>query len=139
MLYISPLAVHNPVAAIFPLPSHTHRLATDLLLWQPASPSTVEKANAKSMLFSCMDVLQPAATQEDRFQMCKSVLKEGKGEREYILISRTRSDCEICIKATIASSCTLILTVVHPCQGFVLILTCAFVHGCLCRGDVAQW
>ena len=54
------------------------RFASDLLLWQPASPSTVEKANAKSMLFSCMDVLQPAATQEDRFQMCKSVLKEGK-------------------------------------------------------------
>ena len=55
------------------------RFSTDLLLWEPASPSFVEKANAKSMLFSCMDVLQPAATQEDRFQMCKSVLKEGEG------------------------------------------------------------
>ena len=81
------VVVHNPV--IFPLPLHTHRFATDLLLWQPASPSTVEKANAKSMLFSCMDVLQPAATQEDRFQMCKSVLKEGtvcKGTCVYMCV-----------------------------------------------------
>ena len=61
------------------LRTYMYRFSTDLLLWEPASPSFVEKANAKSMLFSCMDVLQPAATQEDRFQMCKSVLKEGKG------------------------------------------------------------
>ena len=54
------------------------RFATDLVLWQPASPAFVEKANAKSMLISCMDVLQPAATKEDRFEMCKSVLKEGQ-------------------------------------------------------------
>ena len=50
------------------------------MLWKPATPSFVEKANAKSMLFSCMDVLQPAATQGDRFEMCKSVLVEGAGE-----------------------------------------------------------
>ena len=37
----------------------------------------MERANAKSMLFSCMDVLQPAATREDKFQMCKSGLLEG--------------------------------------------------------------
>ena len=48
------------------------------MLWKPATPSSVDKANAKSMLFSCMDVLQPAATQEDRFEMCKSVLIEGE-------------------------------------------------------------
>ena len=60
-----------------------HRFATDLLLWQPATPTSVEKANAKSMMYSCMDVLQPAATQEDRFEMCKSVLKEG--ERTFVI------------------------------------------------------
>ena len=54
------------------------RFTTDLVLWEPATPASVEKANAaRSMLYSCMDVLQPAATQEDRFMMCKSVLKEG--------------------------------------------------------------
>ena len=55
----------------------------DLMLWRPASPSSVEKANAKSMLFSCMDMLQPAATQEDRFEMCKSVLREGEEGMQY--------------------------------------------------------
>ena len=71
-------STHGLCIINLPSPPLYSRFASDLLLWQPASPSTVEKANAKSMLFSCMDVLQPAATQEDRFQMCKSVLKEGK-------------------------------------------------------------
>ena len=50
---------------------------TDLFLWEPATPSSVSKANAKSVMYSCMDLLQPAATTEDRFLMCKSVLQEG--------------------------------------------------------------
>ena len=29
------------------------------------------------MVSSCMDVIQPAVTHEERFQMCKSILKEG--------------------------------------------------------------
>ena len=53
------------------------RLGSDLLLWEPATPTAVSKANAKSVMYSCMDLLQPAATTEDRFLMCKSVLKEG--------------------------------------------------------------
>lgn len=59
------------------------RFATDLALWEPASPAAVSKANAKSMLYSCMDLLQPAATSEDRFLMCKSALKEGERARTY--------------------------------------------------------
>ena len=54
-----------------------NRFATDLSLWEPATPSAVERANAKSVMMSYMDVLQPAVTREDRFEMCKSVLKEG--------------------------------------------------------------
>lgn len=54
------------------------RFGTDLVLWEPATPTAVSKANAaKSVMSSCMDLLQPAATSEDRFLMCKSVLKEG--------------------------------------------------------------
>ncbi len=49
----------------------------DLVLWEPATPTAVSKASAKSIMYSCMDLLQPAATSEDRFLMCKSVLKEG--------------------------------------------------------------
>lgn len=59
-----------------------NRFATDLALWEPATPSAVEKANAKSVMISCMDVLQPAATSEDRFEMCKSVLKEEDSDDE---------------------------------------------------------
>ncbi|XP_064403938.1 autophagy-related protein 2 homolog B-like isoform X2 [Halichondria panicea] len=59
-----------------------NRFATDLALWEPASPEAVDRANAHSMLMSCMDVLQPAATSEDRFQMCKSVLKEEDSDDE---------------------------------------------------------
>ena len=46
-------------------------------MWEPATPTTISKANAKSELYSCMDLLQPAATSEERFLMCKSVLHEG--------------------------------------------------------------
>ena len=53
------------------------RLGSDLVLWEPASPAVAERTNARSMLLSCMDVIQPAVTKEERFQMCKSVLKEG--------------------------------------------------------------
>lgn len=48
------------------------------MLWESATPIAVGKANAKSVLYSCMDLLQPAATSEDRFLMCKSVLQEGR-------------------------------------------------------------
>lgn len=58
---------------------HVFRFGNDLVLWEPATPTAVSKANAKSMMYSCMDVLQPAATSEDRFLLCKSVLKEGEG------------------------------------------------------------
>lgn len=47
------------------------------MLWEPATPAAVSKANAKSVMYSCMDLLQPAATSEERFLMCKSVLREG--------------------------------------------------------------
>ena len=53
----------------------------DLALWEPASAAAVNKANAKSVMYSCMDLLQPAVTSEERFLMCKSALKEGKSER----------------------------------------------------------
>ena len=63
---------------LFPLPCC--RIGTDLVLWKPASPQSVEKANtAKSMFFSTMDIIQPAVTKEERYQLCKSVLKEGTG------------------------------------------------------------
>lgn len=56
-------------------PGHPSRFATDLALWQPATPSQVERANAaKSLFFSSVDI-QPAATAEEKFQMCKSVLR----------------------------------------------------------------
>lgn len=54
------------------------RFGTDLALWEPATATAVSKANAKSVLYSCMDLLQPAATSEERFLMCKSVLQEGE-------------------------------------------------------------
>jgi len=73
--------IHLPSKAF--LETLYNRFGTDLVLWQPATPASVEKANAaKSMLYSCMDVLQPAATQEDRFMMCKSVLKEEESDEE---------------------------------------------------------
>ena len=51
------------------------RFVTDLALWRPASPEQVERANtAKSLFFSSVDI-QPAATAEEKVQMCKSVLK----------------------------------------------------------------
>ena len=51
------------------------RFATDLALWRPASPEQVERANAaKSLFFSSVDI-QPAATAEEKVQMCKSVLR----------------------------------------------------------------
>ena len=51
------------------------RFATDLALWRPASPGQVERANAaKSLFFSSVDI-QPAATAEEKVQMCKSVLR----------------------------------------------------------------
>ena len=53
------------------------RLGSDLVLWEPATPTSASKANAKSVLYSCMDLLQPAATSEDRFLLCRSILQEG--------------------------------------------------------------
>ena len=60
------------------------RLAVDMLLWQPANPAVVEKANAQSMFISCMDVIQPAATREERFQFCKTGLTKGTHIRTCI-------------------------------------------------------
>ncbi len=48
-------------------------------MWEPATITAVSKANAKSEMYSCMDLLQPAVTSEERFLMCKSALKEGNG------------------------------------------------------------
>lgn len=53
------------------------RFAMDLALWEPASREEIERVNSESILVSCMDVLQPAATQQDRFTMCQSTLREG--------------------------------------------------------------
>ena len=53
-------------------------MGTDLALWEPATPTAVSKANAKSVMYSCMDLLQPAATNEERFLMCRSILQEGE-------------------------------------------------------------
>ncbi len=58
-------------------PSPLGRFAMDLALWEPASLEAVERANSESLLVSCMDVLQPAATPHDRFTMCRSTLREG--------------------------------------------------------------
>ena len=54
------------------------RFANDLLQWEPASPAAVEKATARSMFYSCMDMLQPAVSNQDKFKLCKSVLEDGK-------------------------------------------------------------
>ena len=55
-----------------------HRFATDLALWQPATPQSVEKAAVQSMFYSCAGMLQPAVTAEEKFRLCKSVLREGE-------------------------------------------------------------
>jgi len=81
MCTIPSVSIHLPSKDF--LETLYNRFGTDLVLWQPATQASVEKANAaKSMLYSCMDVLQPAATQEDRFMMCKSVLKEEESDEE---------------------------------------------------------
>ena len=54
------------------------RFTNDLLLWEPASPAAVEKASARSMFYSCMDLLQPAVTHHEKFKLCKSVLEDGE-------------------------------------------------------------
>lgn len=55
-----------------------YSFATDLALWQPATPLAAEKAAAQSMFYSCVGMLQPAVTAEEKFRLCKSVLREGK-------------------------------------------------------------
>lgn len=66
------------------------RFTTDLALWRPASPELVERANAaKSLFFSSVDI-QPAATAEEKFQMCtQSVLRGENGVccTMYILLN----------------------------------------------------
>ncbi len=57
------------------LESFYNRISMDLLLWQPASPAAVEKASARSVFYSSADILQPAMTRDDKFKMCKSVLR----------------------------------------------------------------
>ena len=52
-----------------------NRVAVDLALWQPASPAAVEKATARSVFYSSADILQPALTKDDKFKLCKSVLR----------------------------------------------------------------
>ena len=52
-----------------------NRFATDLALWQPATPASVERANATSMFYSSVDILQPAVPRNDKFRLCKSVLR----------------------------------------------------------------
>ena len=47
----------------------------DLLLWKPTSPAIMEKVTAKSVFYSSADILQPAISKEDKFKLCKSVLK----------------------------------------------------------------
>lgn len=55
------------------------RFVTDLALWRPASPELVERANAaKSLFFSSVDI-QPAATAEEKFQMCTKSVLRGEG------------------------------------------------------------
>lgn len=71
------------------------RFGTDLVLWEPASPAAVSKANAQSVLYSCMDLLQPAATSEERFLMCKSALKEGERWGKYVPASYAQTACGI--------------------------------------------
>ena len=55
-----------------------NRFSTDLALWKPASPDDMERATARSMFYSSMDMLQPAVTRDEKFKLCKSVFKEGK-------------------------------------------------------------
>lgn len=55
-----------------------NRFATDLALWRPASPTAVERANARSMFYSSVDILRPAIAKDDKFKLCKSMLREGE-------------------------------------------------------------
>lgn len=59
------------------------RFATDLALWRPASPELVERANAaKSLFFSSVDI-QPAATAEEKIQMCTQSVLRGENKILY--------------------------------------------------------
>jgi hypothetical protein len=54
-----------------------NRFVNDLFLWQPASPSSIERTvGGASMFYSSMDILQPAVTKEEKFKLCQSVLQE---------------------------------------------------------------
>ena len=54
-----------------------NRFATDLLLWEPATPAAVERATARSLFYSNIDMLQPAVAKEEKFKLCRSALMEG--------------------------------------------------------------
>lgn len=54
-----------------------NRFTTDLALWEPATPADVERATARSLFYSNIDMLQPAITKDDKFKLCRSVLREG--------------------------------------------------------------
>ena len=70
---IPSINIHIPSKGF--LESLYNRISMDLLLWQPASPAAVEKATARSVFYSSADILQPAMTKDDKFKLCKSVLR----------------------------------------------------------------
>ena len=101
----------------------------DLALWEPASPAAVSKANAKSVLYSYMDLLQPAATSEDRFLMCKSALKEG--EAFFSIDLKAIFQYELAMAMVLALLCLTFLGLVQWCcrqsQGHMDVM-----HQCTC-------
>ncbi len=70
---IPSITVHIPNKAF--LETLYNRVAMDMLLWKPTSPAIMEKVTAKSVFYSSADILQPAISKEDKFKLCKSVLK----------------------------------------------------------------
>lgn len=72
---IPSLSIHIPSQAF--LQRLYNRFAVDLSLWEPATPAAVERATARSLFYSNMDMLQPAVAKEEKFKLCRSVLKEG--------------------------------------------------------------
>ena len=69
------LSLHIPSQAF--LQRLYNRFATDLLLWEPATPAAVERATARSLFYSNIDMLQPAVAKEEKFKLCRSALMEG--------------------------------------------------------------